>query len=1081
MGLVTFGVGCSGSAPSENGAAAPTLEVSTKRRPATTRRHLQWRPVSNAARFELTQAAERVAVDRDRIAFVDRPDGDLARAPSLGLKRLSRDDRRELLKADPYSRGHDLVLYRGQAEEHLERVANGLEHSFHFASKPSGGGDLVVELEASGLRFLNADAQGLHFRAGEKLVHYGAATWVDAKGSKSPVTLTHANGTIKLSVSSQVLDGSAYPAVLDPLIQTEFIVAHGQEQPTSATYGCSATQCLYVWRDGHFVFGRRTSFSGDWVEPDAHRLMRGDYYPRRVSAGPNGDYLITLATATSAALTGFVVHSDMSVDSDAPSLLYANDSSSFIQQPSFEGAAVSQGVHHLFYEAFNDDESEMHRFALRVKDGEALGSPIDLGKLDDYYEIPSFSAGASSVLVTQNHRVVRIDAATGNLLDVAPLKISDAAEDAFASRLSSTFDGQNFVLFWTNSNTGRVHAARLRENDGALLDAQGVGATGSRTLCSSFKTYPRVDGAVVSGRVELLLWDQLGLPYSTAVAATSLAADPWASSDAPCGETVRGHFPPDNPVFGGNQVRLGEEVFTFWNDGITGDYLPIPAFTKSRRFGGVVSNGRDFLLLSEPIERIDGATGAMLGSVTVPKVASISAPQVVRSGADYLVRRDDSAFQRLRCDGTLGAAHESVLSGLVCNDDQTCFGWQHRQAHEPAGATKQVTDIFRFDTTGKSIGTSIARLDDGYSADINRSSGALAVGSGATGKFVLVRNPPGTGLDVVSSSTGLVTHTVGSEYVYGLTLATDGSRLAWFDSGRAWTTDLAGNKLAERSFDYAWTGKPPPFQGQIFDGFSYVIRTAPKVVLLDTSLGDSQQFAFQESSSDGPNQQYYASNQYGRTLLARTAYLDDEAGWAIVARFLDNDLAPNDPGNVPGNCDVSGPIVEDAMAYDAISAATGNGGTGGVGGSTQAGGSGGTAEAAGAGGLGGSTHAGGSTQAGGAGGASETAGSGGSIEAPGAAGSPETGGTSAGSNTAGTSSDANTDGGVASAEGGDAGATSTAGADDAGHAGSAAPSSPKAPVTATGGACSYAPAPPSRAWLWLLSLAFIAQRRRRAT
>lgn len=72
--------------------------------------------------------------------------------------------------------------------------------------------------------------------------------------------------------------------------------------------------------------------------------------------------------------------------------------------------------------------------------------------------------------------------------------------------------------------------------------------------------------------------------------------------------------------------------------------------------------------------------------------------------------------------------------------------------------------------------------------------------------------------------------------------------------------------------------------------------------------------------------------------------------------------------------------------------------------------------------------------------------------------------------------------GLVTFEGGDgAGATSTAGADDAGHAGSAAPSSPKAPVTATGGACSYTPAPPSRAWLWLLSLAFIAQRRRRAT
>jgi len=273
---------------------------------------------------------------------------------------------------------------------------------------------------------------------------------------------------------------------------------------------------------------------------------------------------------------------------------------------------------------------------------------------------------------------------------------------------------------------------------------------------------------------------------------------------------------------------------------------------------------------------------------------------------------------------------------------------------------------------------------------------------------------------------------------------------------------------AQRSSDHGWTGKPPTYQAQIFDGFSYLIRTSTKVVLLDTSLQDSQQSAFQETNDDEDDKQYYASNSFGRTLFARTAYVDEDAGQAVVAQFLDNDLAPADPGDAPSNCAVSGPIDEPPNAYAAIYVTTGNGGTGGsaasgAGGSVSAGtgGAGGESSTA-LGGTGGSTHAGGSVATDGSVGTDNAAGSDG--EMPSAEGGTSADGGSGAPDATGSS-------GEASAVGGSGGAS---------HAGNAAVP-PRKSTEPTRGGCSYAPRSPSHSsWLWLVGLVAIAQRRRRA-
>jgi hypothetical protein len=117
-----------------------------------------------------------------------------------------------------------LTVRRGELTERLENDDGGVEQSWRFEHAPSGQGDLVVRVRATGERYAATSEHGLHFAStsGPGL-RYGTATWVDASGRRTVVVprFVAETGEIVMSVPEAVLATSRYPAVLDPTVTAE--------------------------------------------------------------------------------------------------------------------------------------------------------------------------------------------------------------------------------------------------------------------------------------------------------------------------------------------------------------------------------------------------------------------------------------------------------------------------------------------------------------------------------------------------------------------------------------------------------------------------------------------------------------------------------------------------------------------------------------------------------------------------------------------------------------------------------------------------------------------------------------------
>jgi len=93
------------------------------------------------------------------------------------------------------------------------------EQSWRFDQAPGAAGDLTIAVGMTGLDYAASDPGGLLLRrSGEFGVHYSHGTWVDAKGSRWAVPARFELGRILLTVPSDVVAHSAYPAVLDPIM-----------------------------------------------------------------------------------------------------------------------------------------------------------------------------------------------------------------------------------------------------------------------------------------------------------------------------------------------------------------------------------------------------------------------------------------------------------------------------------------------------------------------------------------------------------------------------------------------------------------------------------------------------------------------------------------------------------------------------------------------------------------------------------------------------------------------------------------------------------------------------------------------
>src|SRR5690606_12958049 len=102
--------------------------------------------------------------------------------------------------------------------------------------------------------------------------------WVDASGKRTDVPARRVGETIELVVAHAVVEASAFPAVLDPIISPEFGMdapvfmgqKQGQARPAAAPLG---DNYLVVWTDVRVgtakadIYGARVSPLGEVLDP----------------------------------------------------------------------------------------------------------------------------------------------------------------------------------------------------------------------------------------------------------------------------------------------------------------------------------------------------------------------------------------------------------------------------------------------------------------------------------------------------------------------------------------------------------------------------------------------------------------------------------------------------------------------------------------------------------------------------------------------------------------------------------------------------------------------------------------------
>lgn len=149
-----------------------------------------------------------------------------------------------------------VAIERGAVRETLRSTEAGVEQSWSFQEKPSGRGDLVVRVRVTGASGAPTDSGDIlltPYPSGAQL-RYGAATWIDGRGERTAVPARYVDGLVVLRVPASVVEGSTYPAILDPLVSPEKgsdtpIYGPAWDNQYSVAVGFDGTSYLVVWAD----------------------------------------------------------------------------------------------------------------------------------------------------------------------------------------------------------------------------------------------------------------------------------------------------------------------------------------------------------------------------------------------------------------------------------------------------------------------------------------------------------------------------------------------------------------------------------------------------------------------------------------------------------------------------------------------------------------------------------------------------------------------------------------------------------------------------------------------------------------
>ncbi|NOJ92074.1 HYR domain-containing protein [Corallococcus coralloides] len=454
---------------------------------------------------------------------------------------ISRDGR-SLAKAARTSVRDDgaLALERGPVVEVLQNGDAGLEQRWELAARPEGSGDLEVRVELTGMEYVSETAQGHHFvdRQTGLGVRYGRATWVDAAGTRTPVASLREGQALVLRVPARVLEASAFPAVLDPIISPELspdapvpALTRGPEWNPAVAVGDGVYLVVWAFHNdvNYDVFGTRVRISdGAVLDLTGLAVATGTSNQINPSVASNGsDFLV--AWDENADLRAVRLSGATGQPLGAPFFVSSAANSQSISAIAFDGTQ--------YLVVWNDSRSfvgiDIYGARVRASDGmvlDAAGIPISTAKNAQTLAAVGFDGSQFLVAWSDGRNGGGDDIygsrllADGTVVDPAGIAIS--TEAGIQSSPSVAAVAGTFLVTWDDKRTGGqsdVYGARVRASDGAVLEPQGLAlATGATAQGPS---------AVASdGSRFLVVWRQasgaLGELLSLRVEADGTVLDP---------------------------------------------------------------------------------------------------------------------------------------------------------------------------------------------------------------------------------------------------------------------------------------------------------------------------------------------------------------------------------------------------------------------------------------------------------------------------------------------------------------------------------------------------------------------------
>jgi large repetitive protein len=392
-----------------------------------------------------------------------------------------------------------LSIPYGNVVETVTNAPEGIEQSWEFSAKPAGIGDLEIVVAASGQTFVTSNERGLHFSSDQGLgFNYSHGVWRDATGEAWDVPARYENEQIHLTVPRDLLDGSTYPAVLDPTVSAELftdVPAIGSTGATSMSGDVTSNGSEYfvVWQDqrhdrNYDIYGTRVTSEGAVSDTGGIKIrIATGLQQNPVVAWVGNGYLVAWEDVVTASNTdihaAFVSTSGTVTQLGGIAATAANETAPRIAGRGSEALVVWSSGGTDVYGAMYSAGAFQGSFAL------AAGVNTEKEHAVAADPAGSYLVTFTETVVSNNNVRGQLVGSTGALQGAA---FNVTATMAQESQSDVTFDGTNFVVVWS---TNDIRGARVSAT-GTVLDTTALVINNNT---AGAQLLPRVSCTAASG------------------------------------------------------------------------------------------------------------------------------------------------------------------------------------------------------------------------------------------------------------------------------------------------------------------------------------------------------------------------------------------------------------------------------------------------------------------------------------------------------------------------------------------------------------------------------------------------------